>query len=100
MTKPSIQILSPVALGPRDVRVLSPGLPTLAGKRLGIRRDHTWRSFEIFADELGRLARERLSVAEVVMFDPESRIGTPERESARVAEFARTVDAAVVGLGT
>jgi hypothetical protein len=100
MTRSSIQILSPVAHGPSDVRALNPALPTLAGKRLGIRRDHTWRSFEFFADELGRLARERLEVAEVVMFDPESRIGSPERESARVAEFARTVDAAVVGLGT
>lgn len=95
-----IEILSPVALGPSDVRPLTPPLPTLAGKRLGIRRDHTWRSFEVFADELGRLARERLGVAEVVMFDPETRIGSAEHESARVAEFARSVDAAVVGLGT
>ncbi|MEW6272401.1 MAG: hypothetical protein AB1689_24225 [Thermodesulfobacteriota bacterium] len=95
-----LQILSPVALGPSDVRPLSPPLATLAGKRLGIRRDHTWRSFEVFADKLGELARERLGVAEVVMFDPETRIGTPERESARVAEFAREVEAAVVGLGT
>jgi len=100
MSKGTIQILSPVAHGPSEVRTAAPALATLAGRRLGIRRDHTWRSFEIFADELGRLARERLGVAEVVMFDPESRIGTPERESARVAEFARTVDAAVVGLGT
>jgi hypothetical protein len=95
-----IEILSPVALGPSDVRKLNPPLATLAGKRLGIRRDHTWRSFEVFADTLGRIAREQLGVAEVVMFDPESRIGTPERESARVAEFARGVEAAVVGLGT
>lgn len=95
-----IEILSPVALGPSDVRSLTAPLRTLAGKRLGIRRDHTWRSFEVFADELGRLARERLGVAEVVMFDPATRIGSPEHESARVAEFARGVDAAVVGLGT
>ncbi|HEY8517780.1 MAG TPA: hypothetical protein VIS07_19905 [Candidatus Binatia bacterium] len=95
-----LQILSPVALGPSDVRTLNAPLATLAGKRLGIRRDHTWRSFEVFADKLAELARERLGVADVVMFDPESRIGTPERESARVAEFAREVDAAVVGLGT
>ena len=37
---------------------------------------------------------------DVVVFDPESRIGRPEEESAKVAAFARTVDAAVVGLGT
>lgn len=95
-----LEILSPVALGPLEAKTLAPRLASLRGKRLGIRRDHTWRSFEVFADELGRLALERLGVADVVMFDPETRIGTPERESARVAEFARTVDAAVVGLGT
>lgn len=95
-----ISILSPVSLGPSDTRTLAPALPSLEGRRLGIRRDHTWRSFEVFADELGRMAKERLGVAEVVMFDPETRIGTPERESARVAEFAREVEAAVVGLGT
>ena len=39
-------------------------------------------------------------VAEVVVFDPESRIGKPEEESAKVVAFARSVDAAVVGLGT
>ncbi|HZR80665.1 MAG TPA: hypothetical protein VFD92_06185 [Candidatus Binatia bacterium] len=95
-----IQILSPVALGPAETKPLAARLPSLRGKRLGIRRDHTWRSFEVFADELGRLANDRLGVADVVMFDPESRIGTPERESDKVAEFARGVDAAVVGLGT
>ena len=97
---PEIQILSPVSPGPRGRSELAPGLASLVGKRLGIRRDRTWRSFEIFADELGRLAREQLGVAEVVMFDPDARIGTPEHESARVESFAREVDAAVVGLGT
>jgi hypothetical protein len=95
-----IEILSPVSLGAAEARQLSDTLPALRGKRLGIRRDHAWRSFEIFADELGRLAREDLGVAEVVMFDPESRIGSPELESAKVVDFARRVDAAVVGLGT
>ncbi|MBM4266676.1 MAG: hypothetical protein FJ144_08705 [Deltaproteobacteria bacterium] len=95
-----IEILSPVSLGSAEVRPLAPRLDSLRGKRIGIRRDDTWRSFEIFAEELGRLFRERLDVAEVVMFDPQLRIGTPEDESARVEEFARSVDAAVVGLGT
>ena len=73
---------------------------TLRGKVLGIRVDRAWRSFHVYADELGRLARERLGVADVVVFDPETRIGTPEAESGKVVEFARRVDAAVVGLGT
>ena len=95
-----IEILSPAAPGPLQRRALSPGLTSLEGRTLGIRRDHTWRSFEIFADEVERLATQNLGVQRVVRFDPEARIGSPEQESARVEEFARTVDAAIVGLGT
>jgi hypothetical protein len=96
----TIEILSPTAAGPSDARPLSPRLDTLRGKRLGIRRDHAWRSFVIFANEIARLARERLGVAEVVMFDPETRIGRPEEESGKVVTFAKGVEAAIVGLGT
>jgi hypothetical protein len=96
----SIQILSPVALGPADVYPLAPRLPTLRGKVLGIRVDRAWQSFHQFADEVRVLAHERLGVREVVVFDPDTRIGTPEAESAKVVAFARRVDAAVVGLGT
>jgi hypothetical protein len=96
----TIEILSPVALGPTVSRPLRPKLPTLRDARLGIRIDHAWRSWWLAADELGTLARAELGVADVVVFDPESRIGNPEEESAKVGEFARTVDAAIVGLGT
>jgi len=95
-----IEILSPVSAGPAEAAELAPAAGALAGKTLGIRRDSAWRSFEVFADELGRLAREKLGVADVVMFDPEARIGTPEQESRRVEAFAEEVDVAVVGLGT
>src|SRR5207249_3682497 len=94
----TIDILSPVALGPSEAKPLAPRLPTLRGKVLGIRIDRAWRSFHVYADELGRLARERLGVADVVVFDPETRIGTPEAESGKVVEFARRVDAAVLDL--
>ena len=99
-TMATIRILSPTALGPGETRPLAPPLPTLAGKVLGIRHDAAWLSFEVFADELERLAREQLGVARVVRFDPGTRIGSPEAESARALEFAADVDAAVVGLGT
>jgi len=95
-----IEVLSPVALGPAAAKALTARLPDLKGKRLGIRRDRAWHSFEIFSDEIAALARRDLGVAEVVMFDPDARIGTPERESAKVAGFAHNVDAAIVGLGT
>ena len=95
-----ISIVSPVAPGPAISRTLQPARPTLRGARLGIRIDHAWRSWWQAADEIGRLALTELGVADVVIFDPESRIGRPEEESAKVVAFARSVDAAIVGLGT
>jgi hypothetical protein len=96
----TIEILSPVALGPSDVKPLAPRLASLRGKVLGIRVDRAWHSFLQYADELAALVRTELGVRDVVVFDPEARIGSPEAESGRVVEFARRVDAAVVGLGT
>jgi len=93
-------ILSPVALGPSEAKPLSPGLASLAGKRLGIRIDRAWRSWRQAADEIAHLARTELGVGEVVIFDPEARIGRPEQESEKVVAFARGIDAAIVGLGT
>ena len=95
-----LRILSPVAAGPGQQRPLAARPAALLGRRVGIRRDRTWGSFEVFTDEVARLLRERTGVAEVVFFDPGTRIGTPEHESARVVDFAREVEAAVVGLGT
>jgi hypothetical protein len=96
----TIDILSPIALGPKASRMPEPRRPSLRGARLGIRIDHAWRSWWQAADEIAQLARTELGVADVVVFDPESRIGRPEEESEKVREFARSVDAAVVGLGT
>ena len=93
-------ILSPVALGPGDARPLAPRVTTLRGRVLGIRQDAAWPSWTRAADVLERMARDVLGVRDVVRFDPGGRIGRPEDESGRVAAFARTVDAAVVGLGT
>jgi hypothetical protein len=96
----TIDILSPVALGPSEQKPLAPRLPSLAGKILGIRIDRAWQSWWKAAEEIERLARTELGVRDVVVFDPESRIGRPEEESAKVVAFAREVDAAIVGLGT
>ena len=95
-----INVLSPVALGPSETKPLAPKIATLRGKVLGIRVDRAWQSFHRFADELAHIARRQLGVAEVVLFDPEARIGSPEAENAKVVDFAHRVDAAVVGLGT
>jgi hypothetical protein len=96
----TIDILSPVALGPAEARPLRPRIPTLRGRVLGIRIDRAWRSFHVFADELATIARTRAGVRDVVLFDPDVRLGSPDAEGAKIAAFARGVDAAVVGLGT
>jgi hypothetical protein len=96
----TIQVLSPVALGPAESKALAPRVPTLRGRVLGLRIDRAWQSWRWYADEVAGLARTRLGVRDVVVFDPEARIGAPEAESAKVVAFARGVDAAVVGLGT
>jgi hypothetical protein len=95
-----IEILSPAALGPSDAKPLAPRRATLAGAVLGIRVDRAWHSFLTYADELADLARTQLGVRDVVLFDPDVRIGAPDAESGKVIAFARQVDAAVVGLGT
>ena len=96
----SIRILSPLALGPAEVEPLAAQRSSLRGKVLGIRVDRAWESFRQFADEVRGIALARLGVRDVLLFDPDTRIGTPEAESAKVVDFARRVDAAVVGLGT
>ncbi|HWP67473.1 MAG TPA: hypothetical protein VNO26_16370 [Candidatus Limnocylindria bacterium] len=96
----TLQILSPVSLGPSEARALVPPLPSLAGRRLGIRVDRAWRSFHWVADEVAQHARKRLGAADVVLFDPDIRLGAPETETDKIRVFASDVDAALVGLGT
>ena len=100
MTDATIEILDPTASGPLERLVLPARLPSLAGKVLGLRIDDTWQSYTRVADRFARLARERLRVRDVVVFDPDIRIGTGEEERRKVAGFVRDVDAAIVGLGT
>lgn len=100
MTADTIEILDPTASGPLERLPLPARLPSLAGKVLGLRIDDTWQSFTRFATRFAELARERLQVREVVVFDPDIRIGTTDEERRKVAGFVRDIDAAIVGLGT
>ena len=100
MAQTSIQILDPTASGPSELIALPAPLPSLAGKTLGLRIDDTWQSFTTFANRFARMARERLGVRDVVLFDPDVRIGTTDEERRKVAGFVRDIDAAIVGLGT
>jgi hypothetical protein len=96
----TIEVLDPTAPAPRGAAQPSPRLPSLAGRVLGIRRDRVWQSFTQFSDTIAEVARARWQVRDVVFFDPGVRIGTTEEERQKVAGFVRSVDAAIVGLGT
>jgi hypothetical protein len=100
MSPGAIEILDPTASGPLERHPLPARLPTLTGKVLGLRIDDTWPSFTRFATRVAQLARERLGVRDVVIFDPDIRIGTTDEERRKVAGFVRDIDAAIVGLGT
>jgi len=94
-----IQIYSPVALGGAEARPLAPALDGLAGRVLGLRLDPPGAPER----DRRRAGADRLGVVgvrEVRRFEPGVRLGSPEAESAKIAAVARTVDAAIVGLGT
>jgi hypothetical protein len=96
----TLRILDPTVSGPAHALPTVARLPSLRGKRLGIRIDRAWQSFTRFAEHLDRLARERLAVRDVMVFDPGIRVGTTDEERQKIAGFVRAVDAAIVGLGT
>jgi hypothetical protein len=96
----TIRICSPVALGPGDASPPAPRLATLRDRVLGIRIDPAWRSWRVGADELARLAATVLGVRDVRTLDVGARTERTAAASDAMAAFARTVDAAVVGLGT
>jgi hypothetical protein len=96
----TIEILDPTATGPTERLPLPARLPGLSGRVLGLRIDDTWRSFTRFADRFAQLARARLGVRDVIIWDPDVRIGTTDEERLKVAGFVRDIDAAIVGLGT
>jgi len=95
-----IRVLDPTVAGPQEALAPVGRLPTLRGKLLGIRVDRAWQSFSRFAGHVAALARARLGVRDVLIFDPGIRVGTTEEERRKVEGFVRAVDAAIVGLGT
>jgi hypothetical protein len=100
MSQPTIEILDPTVLGPAERLALPARVPSARGLVLGIRVDRAWPSFHRVANRFVALAWERLGVRDVVLFDPDIRIGTTEEERRKIAGFARGVDLAIVGLGT
>jgi hypothetical protein len=93
-----VRMLDPTAPPPEVDAEPGPSLPTLAGKRIGIRFDRAWRSWLWVIDEW--TPRLRGAGATVVAFEAGNRIGEGGEETfANLAVFAADVDAALVGLG-
>ena len=93
-----ITILDPTAPAPDMNADPGPSVASLAGLRVGIRSDRTWRSFEWVADEWEtRLTAEG---ADVHRWISGNRIGDEgERTREELAAFVDVLDLAVVGLG-
>ncbi len=95
-----IEILDPTARGHADRLPLPERLRSASGRVLGLRVDRAWPSFGRVAQRFAVLAREQFGVRDVVLFDPDIRIGTTDEERRKIAGFVRDVDMAIVGLGT
>jgi hypothetical protein len=93
-----IRILDPTAPPPAVDLDPGPDAGALAGKRIGLRYDRAWRSWEWVIDEWEPLVAAAGGVA--VRFLAGNRIGDEgERTFAALDGFARDVDVALVGLG-
>ena len=91
-------ILDPTAPAPEVDPDPGPDAGALAGRVVGIRFDHTWRSFEWVIDEWRRALES--AGARVEAWCAGNRIGEEgERTRRELDEFAARVDVAVVGLG-
>jgi hypothetical protein len=93
-----IRILDPVAAVPEVDSDPGPDAGTLAGKRVGLRYDTAWQSYEWVLDEW--IPRLRAAGATVHTWVAGNRIGEGgEVTASELAEFAANVDLGIVGLG-
>jgi hypothetical protein len=70
----------------------------LEGVRVGLRLDHSWRSYVVVVEEWGaRLRREHADVEVLWTGDRVGPVG--ERTRSDLDEWSRLVDCGVVGLG-
>lgn len=93
-----ITILDPTATPPEVTPDPGPDAGLLAGRRVGLRSDATWQSWEWVLDEWrGEL---KAAGADVTEWHAGNRIGDEgDRTFAELASFATDVDIAIVGLG-
>ncbi len=93
-----IRILDPTAPPPDVNPDPGPAAGKLRGRRVGLRHDPTWRSFEWVMAEWTRAFGE--AGAEVHPWSAGARVGPEGEQTAReLAGFVDEVDLAVLGLG-
>ena len=93
-----ITILDPTALPPEVDTDAGPDALDLSGKKVGIRYDTAWRSWEWALDEWTK--ELAAAGAEVQLWCAGNRVGEEGEQTFRELEqFADDVDIAVIGLG-
>jgi hypothetical protein len=93
-----ITVLDPTATPPELTPEPGPDAGSLAGRRVGLRTDETWHSWEWVLDEW----KQSLGAAgaSVLVWNAGNRIGDEgERTFRELDAFATDVDIAIVGLG-
>ena len=95
---PRITVLDPTAAPPEVDADPGPDAGPLRGRKVGIRYDVAWRSFEWTLDEWSR--ELKANGATVQLWCAGNRVGEEgERTFRELDEFAEDVDIAIVGLG-
>ena len=93
-----VTILDPTAPPPETSADPGPEAGRIAGRRVGIRFDQTWRSFLTATRDWA--PRLEAAGAELHWWDAGSRVGEDgERTRRELTEFVQGVDVAIVGLG-
>ncbi|MCL0101505.1 hypothetical protein M1O29_00250 [Dehalococcoidia bacterium] len=91
----TIRILDPGSDPLKEATAITPRVPTIGGKRLGL-LSNGWRSFDHILKHYTELAKGKYEAGDVLTRkNPNASSGTPQPTLEELA----TVDAAVVGIG-
>lgn len=95
----TITILDPRVVPPRDEESVTYSVSgPIAGKTVGLRLDHAWRSYIAIVDEWERLLAADGAVPKVLWVG--DRVGAEgEKTRADLDEWSRLIDIGVIGLG-
>lgn len=96
-----IELVNPGGEPIEESCALAKQLSDLAGKRIGLRTDSSWKAYDVFADRLQELVSNEYPQSEIVLFQNTHTTGgraVGSEVSAEFLAFAKNVDAAILGL--